>query len=139
MARIHQSLPEDPAQVKKELTAEDVFEPHILAKADPEVVKIVLRGVNAGAPPVHSIPVEERRAHPDKYKAPWARDSTGWPRVADNEITSEDGARIPIKVYHPDPEVFGKGPYGVHLNFHGMPFAMGSSDVLELLVDYIPG
>lgn len=105
---------------KKELTAEDVFEPHILAKTDPEVVKIVLRGVNAGIPPTHTIPIEERRRHPDKYKAPWARDPTGWPRVKGDEISSEDGAKIPIMVYHPDPEIFGEGPYGVHLNFHGI-------------------
>lgn len=104
---------------KNELTAEDIYEPHILAKSDPEVVKIVLRGVNAGLKPTYSIPIEERRAHPEKYRVPWARDTTGWERVADQEISSEDGAKIPIKVYHPDPKTFGEGPYGVHLNFHG--------------------
>lgn len=106
-------------ETKKELTAEDVFEPHILAKTDPQVVKIVLRGVNAGVPATHQVPIEERRAHPEKYQAPWARDTEGWPRVKDAEITSSDGDKVPIKVYHPDPEVWGKGPYGVHLNFHG--------------------
>ncbi|KAK6084237.1 alpha beta hydrolase fold protein [Seiridium cupressi] len=120
-------------QPKKEFTAEDVFEPHILAKTDPEVVKIVLGGVNRGVPPTHAVPIEERRAHPDKYKVPWARDSTGWPRVSGQELTSEDGAKFPIKIYHPDPDVFGEGPYGVHLNFHEVTWGKAIEDAWAAL------
>ncbi|KAK9771503.1 putative Alpha/Beta hydrolase protein [Seiridium cardinale] len=120
---------------KKEFTAEDVFEPHILAKTDPEVVKIVLGGINRGVPPTHAVPIEERRAHPDKYKVPWARDSTGWPRVSGQELTSEDGAKFPIKIYHPDPDVFGEGPYGVHLNFHGGGFVFGDLENESTICD----
>lgn len=123
---------------KKELTAEDVFEPHILAKTDPEVVKIVLRGVNAGVPPTASVPVEERRAHPDKYRVPWARSTDGWPRVADATFASDDGAAsIPVKVYHPDPEVWGEGPYGVHLNFHGGGFVFGDLEGESTICDHM--
>lgn len=103
----------------KELTPEDVFESHILAKYDPQIVKIVMRGVNNGIPPLESVPIEERRAHPEKYLPPWAKDTTGLERVADAELTSADGATFPVKIYHPDPKVHGEGPYGVHLNFHG--------------------
>ncbi len=39
--------------------------------------------------------------------------------MADHEVTSADGARITVRVYHPDPASHGAGPYPVHLNFHG--------------------
>ncbi|KAI1843291.1 hypothetical protein JX266_010465 [Neoarthrinium moseri] len=115
-------------ELEKELKAEDVFEQHILAKYDPEAVKIVLRGVNAGVPPVDAVPIEERRANPDKYRPPWSQDTTGWERVVDSHIISDDGAEVPIRIYHPDPEVNGNGPYGVHLNFHGGGYVFGDLD-----------
>ncbi|KAI0146690.1 Alpha/Beta hydrolase protein [Pestalotiopsis sp. NC0098] len=131
-----QPLPEAPApETKKERTAEDVFEPHILAKTDPEVVKIVLRGVNAGVPPTAAVPIEERRAHPDKYRPPWAQATDGWDRVADRDVTSGDGATIPVKVYHPDPNIWGDGPYGVHFNFHGGGFVLGDLEYESTICD----
>ncbi|KAH8897211.1 alpha/beta-hydrolase [Thozetella sp. PMI_491] len=87
---------------------------------------MLMRGINNGVPPLESIPVEERRAHPEKYQPPWALDTTGFERVTEAEITSADGAKFPVKIYHPDPKVHGDGPYGVHLNFHGGGFVMGS-------------
>ncbi|KAI1335988.1 alpha/beta-hydrolase [Xylariaceae sp. FL0016] len=111
----------DPAQPR----GGDIFEPHILAKYDPEVVEYVLKSAASGAPAQHEVPIEELRANPAKYSPPWAQDATGWERVKDDDISSEDGAKIPIKVYHPDPANFGDGPYGVHLNFHGGGFVFG--------------
>ncbi|KAH8196202.1 hypothetical protein TruAng_009645 [Truncatella angustata] len=134
-AQEHSGQAATPVRGKKELTAEDIFEPHILVKTDPEVVKIVLRSANAGVPPTHAIPVEERRAHPEKYRTPWSRSTEGWPRVQDDEITSEDATKFPIKVYHPDPEVWGEGPYGVHLNFHGGGFVLGDLESESTICD----
>ena len=103
----------------KAVTAEDIFEPHLLAKYDPAVVDYIVKSAQAGAPEQHKVPVEEIRANPDRFKFPWVLDTTGWERVVDRELTSEDGVKIPVKVYYPDPGVWGTGPYGVHLNFHG--------------------
>lgn len=99
--------------------AEDVFEPHLLAKYDPEVVTYVLKGVAEGATEHHMVPIEEVRANPASFTAPWLLDTTGWERTAEKVVTSEDGADIPVRVYYPDPKQWGEGPYGVHLNFHG--------------------
>jgi hypothetical protein len=111
-------------QPKKELkTAEDVFEPHILAQYDPDAVRVVLRGINAGVRPLDQIPIAERRANPARFRAPWAKDATGMEGVANHELVSKDGATFPVRVYHPDLEVHGQGPYGVHLNFHGELFS----------------
>ncbi|KAI0125649.1 Alpha/Beta hydrolase protein [Xylariales sp. AK1849] len=110
---------------KVEIKAEDIFEPHILAKYDPDAVKLVLAGVNAGVRSTSEITIAERRADPEKFRSPLAVDPTGFERVSDHEFTSEDGATIPVKVYLPDPKLHGTGPYGVHLNFHGGGFVLG--------------
>ncbi|KAI2618402.1 alpha/beta-hydrolase [Hypoxylon sp. NC1633] len=112
-------------QPATEIKAEDVFEPHLLEKYDPEVVKYVLKTRAAGVPAQHEYPIEQIRADPAKFAPPWSRDVTGWERVVDGEVTSEDGAPVPIKIYHPDPAQFGEGPYGLHLNFHGGGFVLG--------------
>ncbi|KAI1496211.1 Alpha/Beta hydrolase protein [Biscogniauxia marginata] len=108
-----------------EVKAEDIFEPNLLAIYNPEIVKHVLKASASGVPAQHEVPIKELRANPSKYAPPWAQDVTGWERVTDQEITSEDGAKIPVKIYHPDPSQFGEGPYGVHLNFHGGGFVFG--------------
>lgn len=102
-----------------DIKAEDVFEPHVLAKYDPEVVKYILKGVAEGAVEQQMRPIEEIRAHPENFIRPWALDTTGWERTIDKEVTSDDGTKIPVRVYYPDPKQWGDGPYGVHLNFHG--------------------
>ncbi|KAI1333211.1 alpha/beta-hydrolase [Xylariaceae sp. FL0255] len=105
---------------------EDVFTPEILAKYHPDVVKFVCMALTPGRPPAsHEVPIAEVRANPAKFAGPWCQDSTGLPGVTDNQFSSEDGAVIPVKVYHPDPAKFGDGPYPAHLNFHGGGFVFG--------------
>jgi hypothetical protein len=121
------AIPERPRQQeeqppKKEIVAEDVFEPHILAKYDPEAVEIILRVARLGAPPLHKVPIAERRAHPEKYPSPWAKDVSSFERARETEIASSDGAKFPVAIYTPDAAKFGDGPWGCHLNFHGESF-----------------
>ncbi|KAH8676098.1 Alpha/Beta hydrolase protein [Xylariales sp. PMI_506] len=114
------------AEVEAEIKAEDLFPPHILAQYHPYAVEVVLRSKRAGVPPTWAVSIEDRRANPDKYKPPWSQDPRGWDRVAERGFPSDDGeATIPVMVYHPDPEVHGKGPYGVHINYHGGGFVLG--------------
>ncbi|KAI1412538.1 alpha/beta-hydrolase [Hypoxylon sp. FL1857] len=112
-------------QPNTEVKAEDIFEPHVLEKYDPDVVAYVLKTRAAGVPAQNEFRIEEIRADPDKFALPWSKDVTGWERVTDAEVTSQDGFKIPIKIYHPDPTQFGEGPYGAHLNFHGGGFVLG--------------
>lgn len=104
------------------IKAEDVFAPHILAKYDPAFVDYVLEAKAAGVPAQHEYPIEEIRTDPARFAAAWSKDVTGWERIADDEVVSQDGAKVPIKIYHPDPAQVGEGPYGLHLNFHGRGF-----------------
>jgi acetyl esterase/lipase len=98
--------------------AADLIEPHILAKLDPDFVKYFTE-VLAKNPAAQAVTIEEVRSHPEKFRAPIALDTTEWERVTNHEVTSEDGAEIPVRVYYPDPRDYGNGPYPVHLNFHG--------------------
>ncbi|CAJ2501286.1 Uu.00g041390.m01.CDS01 [Anthostomella pinea] len=108
----------------KKSRAENAVEPHILAKYHPDLIDYVQKMIASGAAQ-HEVPIEELRANPSKYAPPWSKDVTGWERVADDEVVSEDGAKVPVKIYHPDPSRFGDGPYGAHLNFHGGGFVLG--------------
>lgn len=96
----------------------DAIEPHILAKLDPDFIKYYV-DVLSKNPPAQALSIEQVRAAPEKFRAPIALDTTGWERVSDHVVTSEDGAEIPARIYYPDPAVYGTGPYPVHLNFHG--------------------
>jgi len=106
----------------------DLIEEHILPRLDPDFLRYFI-DVLAKSPPGHKIDLKDMRANPDKYRAPWAVDTSGYERVADHQVTSEDGAKFAVRVYHPDPKIFGDGPYGAHLNFHGrcMPMEYCSS------------
>jgi len=106
-------------RTQSDIVAEDIFEPHILAKYDPEVVKYVVKSKQSGRQDQEKVSIKELRENREKYAPPWSKDVTGWERVTDAEITSVDGTMVPIKIYHPDTIVYGDGPYGVHLNFHG--------------------
>ncbi|OIW22840.1 alpha/beta-hydrolase [Coniochaeta ligniaria NRRL 30616] len=101
----------------------DAIEPHILAKLDPDFVKYWVEVVSKNPPAAQSI--DQIRAHPEKFRNAIAVDTTGWERVTDHAVTSEDGAEIPVRAYYPDPAVHGDGPYAVHLNFHGGGFVLG--------------
>ncbi|KAI0482571.1 Alpha/Beta hydrolase protein [Xylariaceae sp. FL0804] len=106
--------------------AEDLCpDPRTLAKYKPEIVEYLLRAKAAGVPAANEVPIEEVRANPARFAPPWARDVTGHERVADDAVTSADGACVPVKIYTPDPERFGAGPYAAHLNFHGGGFVLG--------------
>lgn len=97
------------------------IEPHILAKLDPEWVTVFTEQMNTNPPPPrHLLSMEYIRAHPEKFAPPFYLDTEGYPRTAEKEVASEDGEKIPMRVYYPDEKVWGPGPYPVHLNFHGM-------------------
>lgn len=96
----------------------DDIEPHILSKLDPDFIQYYV-DVLSKVPPAQAVSIQQVRAHPERFRAAIALDSSGFERVRDYAVTSEDGAEIPVRVYHPDPEKHGSGPYPVHLNFHG--------------------
>ncbi|KAI0385731.1 alpha/beta-hydrolase [Hypomontagnella monticulosa] len=110
---------------RNEIKVEDVFEPQVLEKYDPDVVEYVLNARAAGLLGQHAYSIEEVRADPFKFAPPWSKDITGSERVVDGEVASGDGTKVPIRIYHPDPVRFGSGPYGLHLNFHGGGFVLG--------------
>ncbi len=103
----------------------DLIEDHILPKLDPEFLRYFV-SVVAKQPPAHLIPLEDIRADPAKYRSPIALDSSRYERVADYIVSSQDGASIPVRVYHPDPQKFGPGPYPLHMNHHGTSCRMAS-------------
>jgi hypothetical protein len=103
---------------------EDLVEDHIRPKLDPEFLRYFLDVVSR-QPPAHTVPLEDVRANPDKYRSPIAVDSSHYERVADHIVSSQDGASVTVRVYHPDPIKFGPGPYPVHMNHHGAcPFSL---------------
>lgn len=112
----------NPADEKKpSFDPERDIEPHILAKLDPEWVTVFTEQMNTNPPPPrHLLSMEYIRAHPEKFAPPFYLDTVGYPRTAEKEVASEDGEKIPMRVYYPDEKIWGPGPYPVHLNFHGM-------------------
>lgn len=101
------------------------IEPHILAKLDPDFVKY-WTGVMSKAPTPTKVTIEKVRADPAMFASPCALDTKGYPGTVDKEVTSEDGAKIPVRIYYPDESKHGPGPYPVHLNFHGGGFVLGN-------------
>lgn len=65
------------------------------------------------------------RANPKKYEAPWCKDFSDLPYVTDQMVSTADGHEIPVRVYSPDEERFGKGPFPVHVNYHGGGYCLG--------------
>lgn len=99
------------------------IEPQILAKIDPEFVTLWTDYMNEGPPRTREDwAIDKIRADPMRLAPKCALDTKGYPRTAEKEVTSEDGAQIPLRVYYPDEKQWGPGPYPVHLNFHGMSF-----------------
>lgn len=94
------------------------LDPTIRKKLDPEFVKYY-ENVLDTRPATHQVPLEEIRNNPVKWAAPWTVPITQNETIETRTITTKDGHAIPIRIYHPDPEKFGPGPYGVHLNYHG--------------------
>lgn len=99
---------------------EKAIEPHILAKLDPEFVTIYTKFMNETPPPTREdLTIEKIRADPMKLAPQCALDTKGYPRTAEKSVTSEDGIKIPVRVYYPEVSQHGPGPYPVHLNYHG--------------------
>lgn len=97
------------------------IEPHILAKLDAEWLAVFTKQTNNDPPPPRELlSIEYIRAHPEKFAPACALDTKGYPRTAEKEVVSEDGATVPVRVYYPDEKAWGPGPYPVHLNFHGV-------------------
>ncbi|KUI54988.1 hypothetical protein VP1G_02330 [Cytospora mali] len=110
---------------KKAYDPVEAIEPHILAKLDPDFVKYWTELMNKRPPPAR-ISIELVRANPAIFAPACALDTKGYPRTVDKEeVTSEDGAKIPVRIYYPDESKYGPGPYPVHLNFHGGGFVLG--------------
>lgn len=106
---------------EKGFVPEDNIEPHILAKLDPQWLAIFTQQMNNNPPPSRDqFSIKYIRAHPEKFAIPCALDTKGYPRTVENDVTSEDGERVPVRVYYPDEKTWGPGPYPVHLNFHGL-------------------
>lgn len=112
-------LTDSPA-AKPKFDPKTAIEPHILAKLDPEFVEAFTHMMNTNPPPPRDqMTMEAIRADPKKTAPPCALDTKGYPRTADKEVVSQDGAKIPVRVYYPEESKYGQGPYPVHLNFHG--------------------
>jgi len=118
----------------------DLIEEHILPRLDPVFVQYFVR-VLSKAPPGQAVPLEVVRADPDKQRSPIAIDTSKSERVADYVVSSQDGATISVRVYHPDPAQFGPGPYPVHMNHHGMsntPYLLANPPRPPLLSPLLP-
>lgn len=114
----------DPSTEKTTFVPERDVEPHILAKLDPQWLAVFTEQMNKDPPPPRELlSMEYIRAHPGKFAPACALDTEGYPRTAENEVISEDGAKVPVRVYYPDEKIWGSGPYPVHLNFHGSFFS----------------
>jgi len=94
------------------------LDPTILERLDPEFVKFYEEVIDT-RPATHQVPLEEIRSNPAKWAAPWVDVIPEKESIQIRTIPSKDSYRVPVRIYHPDPEIFGQGPFGVHLNFHG--------------------
>lgn len=94
-----------------------LIEDHILPKLDPEFLQYFSK--HQVPAPGLDISIEQVRAQPEAYQPPCALDTSAHPRVSNSSFVSQDNARIPVRIYHPDPAKHGTGPYPAHLNFHG--------------------
>ncbi len=99
-----------------------LIEDHILSKLDTDFLEYYA-GIQARLGTQQSAvlnpSIDHVRAHPEAYRSSYALDTSEYPWVTDFTFPSEDGVHIPARVYHPDPVTHGRGPYPVHLNFHG--------------------
>ncbi|KAJ5812672.1 Alpha/Beta hydrolase protein [Penicillium riverlandense] len=82
-------------------------------------------------PATDQVDLAEVRAHPEKWKGNWCRDYSDQPRVKTFEIASADGVQFNARSYYPDPEIFGPGPYPVHINYHVLRGGFCFGDLTE--------
>jgi acetyl esterase/lipase len=100
-----------------------LIEDHILPKLDPDFLQFFIDVLSKKAT-IDEISLDDMRAHPERFRPPTALDASGYEGVSDHEVTSKDGAKVPVRVYLPDSKIHGNGPYPVHLNFHGMSWLL---------------
>ncbi|KAB5559596.1 Alpha/Beta hydrolase protein [Coniochaeta sp. 2T2.1] len=74
----------------------DAIEPHIVAKLDPDFLKFYVDVLSMN-PPAQAWSIEQVRANPEKFRVPIAVNTTGWERVVDHTVKSDDGADIPVR------------------------------------------
>ncbi len=107
---------------KNRRTFQGLIEDHILPRLDNDFLEYyaeIQARLGTQQQAVSNLSIEHVRAHPEAYRSPCALDTSGHPGVADFSYPSQDGVNIHARVYHPDPVTYGRGPYPVHLNFHG--------------------
>jgi acetyl esterase/lipase len=92
--------------------------PSFVDRLDEDFVKYYNKNI-AIKPATHNIDLAEVRQNPKKFAWPWCKDYSDLPFVKDIKIASADGFEFTVRIYHPDSERFGSGPYPVHINFHG--------------------
>lgn len=103
-------------------TLSNPLHPDVRNKLDPEFVEYYDKNI-AHKPGTHQIPLSDIRANPAKYSGPWCKDLTGAPGVKNFTVPSKDGHKIAVRSYSPVDKKFGKGPWPVHINYHGISSA----------------
>jgi len=94
----------------------NLLDPEIEKKLDPAFVEYYKHKIDI-KPAMHQRLIKEVRLNPKAFIPPWQLKGLPNIRISDSSLTRR---RIPIRIYDPDSEKFGKGPYGVHINFHGI-------------------
>jgi len=95
------------------------LDPEIEKKLDPAFVKYYKQQIDI-KPATHQVPLKQVRENPQDFIPPWQVKALPNFRIVYSTLTDPSGWVIPIQIYEPNPEKFGLGPYGVHINFHGM-------------------
>ena len=95
------------------------LDPEIERKLDPTFVEYYKQKIDI-KPATHQVPLKQVRESPKDFVPPWQVKALPNVRIFDRTLIDLSGWRIPIRIYEPNTEKFGLGPYGVHINFHGI-------------------
>lgn len=93
----------------------------VLDKLDPRFVTYYNENL-ANRVATHQVPLAEVRANPQAWARPWSRKAGDVENrnIRDWTISSGGGdLDFQVRVYSPDAEKFGDGPFPVHINYHG--------------------
>lgn len=102
-------------------TVVNPIDPSFLDRMDQDFIEYYNKNIGC-KPPTHTVTIADMRANGQKYASAWYQDYSNLPFVSDSKLKSDDGYEFAVRRYSPDPETspFGKGPYPIHINFHGM-------------------